>query len=173
MHFSSKPAPEHSIIDEHLPTLRVWTTDAYSQQRANQIYESIMEDAPDMIKFEEVLVMNEVSRKILDEVFRYLVRSWTKIVRKIQSRNCDDCDPFLSGYNDIHVPENKKDEWRKYFGVVDELELEWFNMFDEDKTESSVDENDTSEDEDGDKYLKISTLYAFCICLWYFKKWST
>ena len=98
--------------------------DIISNQILNLILtDSIMEDAPDMIKFEEVPVMNEVSRKILDEVFRYLVRSWTKIVRKIQSRNCDDCDPFLTGYNDIHVPENKKDEWRKYFGVVDDLEV--------------------------------------------------
>ena len=86
--------------------------------------------------------------------------SWTKIVRKIQSRNCDDCDPFLTGYNDIHVPENKKDEWRKYFGVVDDLELGWFNLFDEDKTESPVDENETEslEDEDVDKQFEELTL---------------
>ena len=38
------------LIDEHLPTLRVWTTDAYSQQRANEIYESIMEEAPPLFQ---------------------------------------------------------------------------------------------------------------------------
>ena len=38
------------LMDEYLPTLRVWSTDAYSEQRANAVYESIMEDCPPLFQ---------------------------------------------------------------------------------------------------------------------------
>ena len=108
---------------------------------SNQILDLVLDDSirnddATIVKFEEVSAKNEVTGKILADVFGYLVRSWTKIVRKIQSRECFDCMPYLTGYNEIQVPDSTKDQWRKYFGLTEELE--WFNLFDEDEASSPV-----------------------------------
>ena len=108
---------------------------------SNQILDLVLDDSirnddATIVKFEEVSAKNEVAGKILADVFGYLVRSWTKIMRKIQSRECFDCMPYLTGYNEIQVPDGTKDQWRKYVGLIEELE--WFNLFDEDEASSPV-----------------------------------
>ena len=38
------------LLDEYLDIPKIWSTDRYSQERANQVYESIMEESPPLFQ---------------------------------------------------------------------------------------------------------------------------
>ena len=111
--------------------------------------ESIRKDNETMVKFEELPVTNKVTRKILVDVFGYLAKTWISIVRKIEYFPCFCYHPYLTGFNEVHVPDDIMAGWRNYFGLTEELQ--WYNLFDEDDDntnpvdaleEPTVDEDD-------------------------------
>ena len=92
--------------------------------------ESIRKDNEIMVKFGELPVTTKVTRKILVDVFAYLAKTWIAIVWKIKSFPCYCYHPYLTGFNEVHVPDDDMYDWRNYFGLA--KELQWYNLFDED-----------------------------------------
>ena len=90
-----------------------------------------------MVKFEELPVTNKVTRKILIDVFGYLAQTWKSIVWKCKYFPCFCYHPYLTGFNEVNVPDDIMDDWRNYFGLAEELQ--WYNLFDEDDNTNPVD----------------------------------
>ena len=106
---------------------------------SNKILNKLLEEAVKMnnarmVSFEESPIKNGVTRMILIDVFNYLVRSWTNIVWVVESASCYCSYPYARALREIQVPDKTMEDWRNYFGLPQELE--WYNLFDRDDSDT-------------------------------------